>query len=560
MNARKSVPVLLMIGALLLASCAAAPRGGSVRAPTAAPAAERLAYATREAVVEEEVAAAEPTAAPAEPAPIAVAPAESGKGGAPDEAAGRRATAAPTEAPAGREEMPPTPPADTTFEDYGVNPYVDARRDHLSTFALDVDTASYAVARTYVMDGNLPPYESVRVEEFINYFDQGYALPRDANFAIYADGAPSPFHRDDSYLVRIGIQGYDIPEADRKPASLTFVIDVSGSMAQGERLEIVKHSLELLVDRLRSDDTVGIVAFTTRAYIVLEPTSARNQRAILAAIAELYPQNSTNVDDGLRLGYQLADETYRRGAINRVILCSDGVANTGTTNPDALVEFVRGYSDRISLTSIGVGMGNFNDVLMEQLADKGNGFYAYVDTYAEAEKLFLERLTGTLQTIARDAKVQVDFNPEVVDRYRLLGYENRAVADRDFRNDAVDAGELGAGHTATAVYAVQLHPRAEGRVATVQLRWEDPDTGKVSEINGNFNTFDLAARYEDTDPRYQLTATVAQYAEILRLSPYARDTTLRELRPYADDVARALRDDPDVQEFADLVTRAARLR
>ncbi len=525
-------------------------------APTAAAGERPRVYATRAAQEEKSVSEAPSapaaTSAPAaEAAPIAVAPADT---------AGGRAPAEPTSVSAEREEAPPTPPADNTFEDYGVNPFIDARRDHLSTFALDVDTASYAVARSYVMDGNLPPYDAIRVEEFVNYFDQGYALPRDATFAVYADGAPSPFHRDDSTLLRIGIQGYDIPEADRKPAALTFVIDVSGSMAQGERLEIVKRSLELLVDRLRSDDTVGIVAFTTSARVVLEPTSARNKRAILGALAELYPQNSTNVDEGLRLGYQLADESYRRDGINRVILCSDGVANTGATDPDALVEFVRGYSDRITLTSVGVGMGNFNDVLMEKLADKGNGFYAYVDTYAEAEKLFLERLTGTLQMIARDAKVQVDFNPEVVDRYRLIGYENRAIADQDFRDDTVDAGELGAGHTATAVYAVQLHPKAEGRIATVQLRWEDPDTGKVSEINGNFNTFDLAARYEDTDPRYQLTATVAQYAEILRRSPYARDTTLRQLRSYADDAARALRDDPDAQEFADLVARAASLR
>ncbi len=196
---------------------------------------------------------------------------------------------------------------------------------------------------------------------------------------------------------------------------------------------------------------------------------------------------------------------------------------------------------------------------MENLADKGNGFYAYVDTLEEAQKLFVERLTGTLQTIAKDAKIQVDFNPDVVSKYRLIGYENRAIADRDFRNDEVDAGEIGAGHTATALYQVLLKPDTEGRIATVQLRWKDPDTDEVTEINGNVNTFDLAQAFEDALPRFQLAATVAQYAEILRQSPYADEMTLRELRTYADRVARLLRSDADVQEFADLVSQASRL-
>lgn len=548
MNTRQIVISLVIAGSLGLAGCAAP----AARQP--------VSVAPREAPQSAENRRAYPTSVPQStrsPGPIAVAPAE----GAPSqEAGGRRVAPEPTSvAERDRSRPTPTPPTDNYFQDYGVNPWVDTDRDHLSTFALDVDTASYVMARQYVYDGYLPPYESVRAEEFINYFDQGYPRPRDVAFGVYADGAPSPFHRDGSYLVRIGIQGYDVPDSERKPASLTFVIDVSGSMANGGRLEMVKDALSMLVGRLRADDTVSIVVFTSNARVALHPTSGRNKRVILDAIYGLYPQNSTNAEAGLRLGYDMAMEMYRPGNINRVIMCSDGVANTGVTNPDALVEFVRGYSDRIMLTTVGVGMGNYNDILLEQLANKGNGFYAYVDTPEEARKLFLERLTGTLQTIARDAKVQVDFNSDVVARYRLIGYENRAIADQDFRNDTVDAGEIGAGHTATAIYAIELRPNAEGRVGTVQLRWEDPDTRRVTEINGNFNTWDLAGRFEDAAPHYQLAATVAQYAEILRQSPWAGETTLRELSRYADDVARLLPEDPDVREFADLVARASRL-
>ena len=210
-------------------------------------------------------------------------------------------------------------------------------------------------------------------------------------------------------------------------------------------------------------------------------------------------------------------------------------------------------------STVGFGMGNFNDVLLEQLADRGNGNYSYIDSLTEARELFVENLTSTLQVIAKDAKVQVDFNPDVVESYRLLGYENRDVADRDFRNDSVDAGELGVGHTATALYLVQLRPGGEGRIATVQMRWQDPETGEAREINGNFNAWDLAGSFEDTDPHYQLAVTVATFAEVLRESPYVR-CTLGDLAWRAKDVARLLPEDEEVSEFADLVRQAARMR
>ncbi len=288
---------------------------------------------------------------------------------------------------------------------------------------------------------------------------------------------PRLSNRDGSYIVRFGIQGYQVSEEDRKPASLTFVIDISGSMEMENRLGLVKQSLQLLVDRLRPSDTVAIVVYGSDAYVVLNPTSGEDRNRILEAIYSLHTEGATNAEAGLRLGYQLAYQAFRPGAINRVILCSDGVANVGVTGPDAILEEIRGYTETgITLTTVGFGMGNFNDVLMEQLADKGDGNYAYVDTLDEARRLFVDNLTSTLQVIAKDAKVQVDFNKEVVARYRLIGYENRAVADQDFRNDTVDAGEIGAGHHVTALYAVILNPGAQGRLATVQLRWQDPQS------------------------------------------------------------------------------------
>ena len=455
---------------------------------------------------------------------------------------------------------PQPTPADNFFQTYGVNPYEDTLEDNLSTFALDVDTASYSVARRYVNDGSLPPAESVRVEEFVNSFDPGYPTPPEVAFGIYADGAPSPFDHDGTHLLRIGIQGYEIPEWERKPAVLTFVIDVSGSMDRENRLGLVKRSLEMLVERLTAKDTVSIVVYGSNARTVLEPTPGNEHYQIQAVIDSLHPEDATNAEAGLRLGYQLAMQAFQPGYSNRVILCSDGVANVGNTGPDAILEQVRGYvSEGIYLTTVGFGMGNFNDVLMERLANDGNGNYAYVDTLDEAEKLFVDDLTSTLQVIARDAKVQVDFNPDVVARYRLIGYENRAVADQDFRNDAVDAGELGAGHSATAIYAVQFNPDAEGRIATIQLRWEDPDTYEVHEINGNFNTWDLDSSFETTDPRYQLAILAAYYAEVLRQSPWAADVTLDELYSLAKPLLHSLPEDEAVAEFVQLVGRAARI-
>lgn len=454
------------------------------------------------------------------------------------------------------------PAADMFFKDYGVNPMVDVEDDDLSTFALDVDTGSYTVARRYVTDGNIPPQDAVRVEEFVNYFEQGYPYPPERSaFGIHIDGAPTPFAETERYhMMRIGIQGYAVPADERKDVSLTFVIDVSGSMDMENRLELVKRSLELLVEQLGRRDRVSIVVYGSDARVVLEPTRGDDHRTILNAIRKLRPEGATNAEDGLRLGYKMANQSFNPEAINRVVLCSDGVANVGKTGAGSIWEEIERYAgEGITMTTIGFGMGNYNDVLMEQLANNGDGFYAYVDDIKEAERLFVQNLTSTLQVIAMDAKVQVEFNPDVVARYRLVGYENRDVADEDFRNDDVDAGEIGAGHSVTALYEIKLYPEAEGRIATVYLRWRDPDTNEVVELSKTFDSRDLERDFEDADPYFQWAVVVAEYAEVLRESYWARGSSIGDVLVEARRVAERLPSHPDVDEFLDLVRRANRL-
>jgi Ca-activated chloride channel family protein len=445
------------------------------------------------------------------------------------------------------------------FENYGVNPFIDIEDDPLSTFALDVDTGSYTIARRYVQDGNLPPEDAVRVEEFVNYFEQDYPYPPEGQaFGISIDGAPTPYGETERYqMVRIGIQGYAVPPEERKDVSLTFVIDVSGSMSREDRLELVKRSLELLVEQLRPSDSVGIVVYGSDARVVLEPTSGADRDAILEAIYALHPEGSTNAEAGLRLGYQRANSAFIPGGINRVILCSDGVANVGRTGAESIWDVIEGYaSEGITLTAVGFGMGNYNDVLMEQLADNGDGFYAYVDTITEAKRLFVQNLTSTLQAIAMDAKVQVDFNADVVARYRLVGFENRAIADEDFRDDTVDAGEVGAGHSVTALYEIKLHPDAAGPIATVFLRWQDPDSGEVTELDQDFTSDEIAASFTAASPYFQWAVVVAEYAEVLRGSYWAQDSTLAGVLEEAERVAELLPGDPDVSELVELVRQA----
>ncbi len=452
-------------------------------------------------------------------------------------------------------------PADNTFKDYGVNPFVNTTQDRMSTFGLDVDTASYNIAKRYIQQGSLPPYQAVRVEEFVNAFKQGYVAPQDQPFALFVDGATSPFHSDGSYLLRVGVQAYRLPEFARKPAAFTFVLDESGSMADGNRIELARNSVRYLRSKLNPSDTVAIVAFTDGVRVALEPVAASNSAAIERALETVQPKGSTNVEAGLIRGYQLANQHHRAGGINRVVLVSDGVANQGGLKPEAILANVQEYASKgIQFTSVGVGFKGYNDVLMEMLANKSEGGnYMYLNTNDDVEKLFANRIAN-LQMIAKDAKSQVEFNSQVVQSYRLLGYENRAIADADFRNDAVSGGGIGAGHTATAIYQLRLHPGAQGQLAKVNLRWQDPDSKKVLEINGNVKTDDVMGSEEGRDARFQLAITVAEFGEVLRRSAYRGEGSLRDLASRAQRIAQRLPDDPAVAEFAVLVQRAAQLR
>lgn len=523
-----------------------APTANEPRHSTQPPAEYEAPTLNREPAVNQ---AAAPTAAAADLQPFALPAAPQGANGATN--------------PKGSQPPNNQPAPDMFFQNYGVNPMEDTEDDHLSTFALDVDTGAYTVMRSYINEGNLPPKDAVRVEEFVNYFDQGYRYPTEHQaFGISIDGAPTPFGETERYqMLRIGIQGYAVPAEERKDVSLTFVIDVSGSMQMENRLELVKRSLELLVEQLRPSDYVSIVVYGTEARVVLEPTHGDRQGDILEAIYSLNPEGVTNAEAGLRLGYKMADRAFNPEGINRVILCSDGVANLGDTSADSIWEHVkRRAGDGITLTTVGFGMGNYNDVLMEQLADNGNGFYTYVDTIKEAQRLFVENLTSTLQVIAMDAKVQVDFNPEVVARYRLVGFENRAVADEDFRDNKVDAGEIGAGHSVTALYEVKLQPEAVGRIATVYLRWKDPETHDVTEKSQDFSTDQMAGSFDQADPHFQWAVVVAEYAEILRDSYWAQGSSLSNVLEEAYRISDQLPRDKDVTEFVDLVRRASQMR
>jgi Ca-activated chloride channel family protein len=448
------------------------------------------------------------------------------------------------------------------FKNYGVNPFIDTEDDHLSTFAMDVDTASYTLARGYLHDGHMPPNDAVRVEEFVNYFKYNYPAPKKDDFAVYSEASPWQFGtgRQNSYLFRLGLKARQISEENRKPAILTFVIDVSGSMAREDRLGLVKKSLRLLIDNLKPDDKIGIAVYETRGRKVMDYKGLVEKDDILATIDSLSTGGSTYAEEGIRIGYEMAEKAFKQGYINRVILCTDGVANEGQTSSAEILKVIKEKADKgITLSAIGFGMGNYNDVLLEQLGDKGNGHYAYVDTIAEAKRIFEENLTGTLQLIAKDAKIQVDFNPDIVRSYRLIGYENRDVPDEKFRDDKYDGGEVGAGHSVTALYELKLWPEKKGKIATTYVRYKKAETDAVIEFKSEFNTSQLNRAFDDSSKQFRLAATVAEFAEILRNSYWAKGATLEPVMQQAQTLAGEFKDNADVIELVDLVSKARQL-
>ena len=446
------------------------------------------------------------------------------------------------------------------YEDYDTNPFVDTLDDHLSTFAADVDTGSYSVVRKYLHDGHIPPDEAVRVEEFVNYFDYNYPAPQEDTFAVYAEACPWQFGqpvRKNSHLLRIGLKAQQISDENRKPAILTFVIDVSDSMSREDRLGLVKKSLLMLVDRLKPNDQIGIAVYGSHGHKVMDHKSLDNKQDIIDAIRSLHSEGSTFAEEGIRIGYEMAAQAYRPGCINRVILCSDGVANVGNTGHKEILQIIRDKAAKgITLTTLGFGMGNYNDNLMEQLGNNGDGCYAYIDTIAEAKKLFGHNLTGALQVIARDVKIQLDFNPDVVSSYRLIGYENRDVADKDFRNDTVDGGEMNAGHSTTALYEIKIKPGTTGRVATTYVRYKDPETRAVTEFSSEFKTDLIAKDMEQCSNAFKLATVATEFAEILRKSYWAKEAKLSDVLAKAQTISGPFAGNTDVIELIDLIAKA----
>ena len=461
---------------------------------------------------------------------------------------------------------------------------VRADADPVSTFALDIDTASYDYAGRLLREGVLPDPETVRVEEFINAFRQDYPEPAGGGFTVTVDGAagglgvPLGYGVDAAYdpigddvrLMRVGLQTRSADPEVREPVALTFVIDVSGSMAEPGRLDLAQYALHGLVDQLGVDDSVAIVAYSSRAEALLEMTSGTNRTALHAAIGDLRPLETTNLADGLATGYRVAAQGYRAGVENRVILISDGLANEGATDPNAILEQVRAEAGRgIDLLCVGVGR-EYGDELMERLADQGDGFAVYVSSPADARDLFVHRLTGTLQVQARDAKAQVTFDPRTVLSYRLVGYDNRLLADADFRDDRVDGAEIGPGHSVTALYEVALAPEATATapVAEARVRWLDPMSRAPDEVGRRITVADLSGDvWTEPSLRLQVDVVAAQLAGLLRFGTVGWDGygpgggTLidpRELARQADRLA-ALTADPEVAELAGMVRTAGNL-
>ncbi|MFE4631902.1 von Willebrand factor type A domain-containing protein [Streptomyces sp. NPDC056773] len=438
--------------------------------------------------------------------------------------------------------------------------------DYLSTFALDVDTASYGYARRTLADGKLPDPATVRPEEFVNSFRQDYQEPDGDGFSVTVDGARTT--EPNWSLVRVGLAtrvgngGADGAEA-RPPAALTFVVDVSGSMAEPGRLDLVRHSMGLMTDELREDDSVAVVTFSGKAETRLPMTRiGGNQERIREVISALRTADSTNVEAGVTRGYELAVASLRPGATNRVVLLSDALANTGATSADTILDRIGEARTRHGITLFGVGVGSeFNDAFMEQLADRGDGHTTYVSDKEGARKVFCEDLPAQVQLRARDAKAQVAFDPGTVERFRLIGYDDRRVADGDFRNDSVDGGEVGSGHSVTALYAVRLRPGATGHLATATVRWLDPRTRAPHEESGRIEAADLSRDvWGAASTRLQVTAVAAYFASALRerdggWERVPGSVPLGTLAGHADRLAGST-EDPAVRQLAQAVHQA----
>jgi Ca-activated chloride channel family protein len=441
------------------------------------------------------------------------------------------------------------------YKDWGRNQWTDASKDHLSTFAADVDTASYTIARRKLLEGALPPAASVRVEEWVNYFKYELPPPKSSVFQVAMDAAPHPFEPD-RYVLRIGVGTKAKPAFERKPANLVFLVDVSGSMDSADKLGLAKQSLQILTENLSDRDTVALVTYAGDSRVILPRTGADQKARILSAIDQLHSGGGTAMASGMDTAYELAAQNLKPGTISRVIVLTDGDANIGPHSMSEILDIIGQRAKAgVALSTIGFGMGNYRDALMEQLADKGNGNNYYIDSLDAAKRVFADQLTSTIETAAKDVKLQVDFDPAVVSQYRLIGYENRDIADKDFRNDRVDAGQVGWGHQVTALYEVKLASDHPAPLGLVRVRHKAPEGDVAVE-----ETFAMAAApapsMSDASPDLRFAFAVAAFADTLRGGTDASHWSLDEIRRLAASVPL----DNDRTELLSLIDRAKQLR
>lgn len=446
-------------------------------------------------------------------------------------------------------------PTGEDYTDYGKNPWVDAEKDHLSTFAADVDTASYSIAKRKVHDGELPPAASIRVEEWVNAFHYSFPRATTSPFSVVMDAAPEPFEHD-RYVLRVGVATNPIDNSARKPAHLVFLVDISGSMNEPTKLPWVKKSLTTLTRNLRDGDTVSIVTYAGGTRVVLPPTGMSHRDKIISALDKLEAGGSTAMASGIDLAYEQAMDGLQPGVTSRVIVCTDGDANVGPVGHEEILKIIEQRAKAgVTLSTIGFGMGNYKDTAMEQLADKGNGNNYYIDSLETADELFGEKLPSTIEVVAKDVKLQVDFDPNVVSKYRLIGYENRDVKDKDFRNDAVTGGQVGPGHQVTALYEVQVKA-ADAPLAVLRVRAKAPDGEESAETSYAMEHPPMAA-FSDAPSDLRFAYAVAAAADILRENPDAKEWSLeavRELAAGAEDNAG------ERVEFVGMLDRATQLR
>lgn len=436
-------------------------------------------------------------------------------------------------------------------EQYGAlveNPLRLVSEAPVSTFSIDVDTGAYANVRRMLNAGRLPPSDAVRVEEMINYFPYAYALPSGhARFAVHTEMAPAPWNPR-RHLLHIGIKGQDVAKTSLPASNLVFLVDVSGSMNSPERLPLLKSALKLLVNQLRAQDSVALVTYASGTQVVLEPTSGAHKAKIMAALDNLRAGGSTAGAAGIALAYSMAEQGYIKGGINRILLATDGDFNVGITSFDALKNMAEEKrKGGVSLSTLGFGVGNYNEKLMEQLADAGNGNYSYIDTLNEGQKVLVDEMTSTLATIAKDVKIQIEFNPEVVSEYRLIGYENRMLKREDFNNDKVDAGEVGAGHTVTAIYELTLKGGTgsvdplrygkekasakgqSGELAFLRLRYKEPE-GDVSRlVEWPLHRQDVKSSLAQASTEFRFAAAVAAFGQQLRGGKHTGDMSYADI-------------------------------